>query len=128
MSAFSQSALISAGAIAGANARYWLGIFFARVGAVGFPWATFTINASGSMVLGLFLGLTALRAAETANWRLVIAVGFCGAFTTFSTFSYELYAMLRTGTLGTALLYGGGSFVGGLIGVALGDTLGRAAH
>lgn len=128
MSALSQSALISTGAIAGANARYWVGIWFARIGAVGFPWATFTINVTGSMVLGLFFGLTALRAAETANWRLVIAVGFCGAFTTFSTFSYEVYAMLRTGTLGAALLYGGGSCLVGLLGVALGDTLGRAAH
>ena len=117
--------LISAGAVLGANARYWLGVLFARVVAPGFPWATLTINVTGSLLLGGFIGWSA-RQMPHPGWSLVIAVGFCGAYTTFSTFGYELFAMLQENDAGQAVAYVAASVLLGLGAVALGWTAGQA--
>jgi CrcB protein len=117
--------LVSAGAVLGANARYWLGVLFARVVTPGFPWATFSINVSGSLLLGGFVGWSARRMPHP-GWSLVIAVGFCGAYTTFSTFGYELFAMLQERSVGQAAVYIAASVVLGLAAVALGWAAGQA--
>ena len=117
--------LISAGAVLGANARYWLGVVFARVVTPGFPWATLTVNVSGSLLLGGFVGWSARRMPQP-GWSLVLAVGFCGAYTTFSTFGYELFAMLQERSLGQAALYIVASVALGLAAVALGWAAGQA--
>jgi fluoride exporter len=117
--------LISAGAVLGANARYWLGVLFARVATPGFPWATLTINVSGSMLLGGFIGWSA-RQMPHPGWSLVVAVGFCGAYTTFSTFGYEMFSMLQERSVGQALGYAAASMVAGLGAVALGWAAGQA--
>ena len=117
--------LISAGAVLGANARYWLGVLFARVATPGFPWATLTINVSGSLLLGGFIGWS-VRQMPHPGWSLVVAVGFCGAYTTFSTFGYEVFAMLQEGSAGQAIGYVAGSVLLGLGAVALGWGAGQA--
>jgi fluoride exporter len=117
--------LISAGAVLGANARYWLGVLFARVATPGFPWATLTINVSGSLLLGGFIGWSA-RQMPHPGWSLVVAVGFCGAYTTFSTFGYEMFSMLQERSVGQALGYAAASMVAGLGAVALGWAAGQA--
>ncbi|MHB8718425.1 MAG: fluoride efflux transporter CrcB [Candidatus Dormibacteria bacterium] len=128
MNGWSQSALIGAGAVAGANLRYWVGIWFARFAAPAFPWSTLTINVSGSLILGTFLGYASLRLSAAPGWRLLVAVGFCGAYTTFSTFSYELFSFVRQRALLIALLYMTASVLAGVAGVALGDLLGRGGE
>jgi CrcB protein len=125
MPAATRVLLVSAGAVLGANARYWLGLLFARTVAPGFPWATYTINVSGSLLLGGFLGWTAHRMPHP-GWSLVVAVGFCGAYTTFSTFGYELFTMLQERSVGQALAYVAGSVLLGLGAVALGWAAGQA--
>jgi fluoride exporter len=123
--AATRALLVSLGAVLGANARYWLGMLFARLVTPGFPWATLTINASGSLLLGGFLGFAARRMPHP-DWSLVVAVGFCGAYTTFSTFSYEVFSLLQSRAVATALGYIAASFALGLAAVALGWAAGQA--
>jgi CrcB protein len=117
--------LISAGAVLGANARYWLGVLFARAVTPGFPWATLTVNLSGSLLLGGFLGWAARRLPHP-GWSLVVAVGFCGAYTTFSTFGYEVFDLLQSRAVAMAAGYVAASVVLGLAAVALGWAAGQA--
>jgi fluoride exporter len=124
-SAATRALLISLGAVFGANARYWLGVLFARVVTPGFPCATLTVNVSGSLLLGGFLGYAARRLPHP-GWSLVVAVGFCGAYTTFSTFGYELFSMLQSRTVALALGYVAASVVLGVVAVALGWAVGQA--
>jgi CrcB protein len=124
-SAATRALLISAGAVLGANARYWVGVLFARVVTPGFPWATLTINVSGSLLLGGFVGYTAQRMPHP-GWSFVVAVGFCGAYTTFSTFGYELFAMLRERSVAQSFTYVAASVLLSLGAVALGWAAGQA--
>ncbi|HXA29613.1 MAG TPA: fluoride efflux transporter CrcB [Candidatus Angelobacter sp.] len=117
--------LISAGAVLGANARYWVGVLFTRLTTTGFPWATLTVNVSGSLLLGGFAGWAA-RQLPNPGWALVLAVGFCGAYTTFSTFGLELFAMLQGRNVAQALAYVAASVVLSAGAVALGWSAGQA--
>ena len=99
---------------AGALSRYGLGV---AVGVRSFPWATLGINLVGSYLLGLVLVLGGERGwPETAT--IPLAAGFLGAFTTFSTFSYETYALARTDQAATAAVYVAASVVGGVLAAA----------
>jgi fluoride exporter len=80
---------ISLGAIAGANARYFISRWAARIFNPAFPYGTLIINISGSMLLGFFLIWTSERVMADPRWRLMIAIGFCGAYTTFSSYAFE---------------------------------------
>ncbi len=119
---------IGLGGFAGANARYWLGTWIQqRYGATGFPWGTFVINVSGSFLLGLFLTLVIERVAvpPAQTLRLLVATGFVGAYTTFSTFEYETFALVEAGALLRAFGNALGSLVAGFLAVWLGVVLAR---
>ncbi|HVM07976.1 MAG TPA: CrcB family protein [Acidimicrobiales bacterium] len=103
----------------GAAARYGVQ---GAIGAHDFPWATLSINVAGSAALGLVLGGLGSRWSEHVG--LAVAVGFLGAFTTFSTFTYEATSMMRDGRGAAALLYLGGSVVAGVVAAALGYVAG----
>ena len=118
---------VGAGGFVGANARYWLAEWIqARTGAA-FPWATFAINISGSFILGLFMAAATRNFTTTAplELRLAFAVGFLGAYTTFSTFTFETLALYNTGhfarAAGNVIL----SLLVGLAAAAIGLWLGR---
>lgn len=116
---------VGAGGFLGANARYWLGGWISdRYGAV-FPYATLVINITGSFILGLFITLITERYIAPPALRLAVAIGFVGAYTTFSTFEYETLALLRSGSLLRALLNVVLSVVAGFIAVWLGARLAR---
>ncbi|WP_344961306.1 fluoride efflux transporter CrcB [Streptomyces thioluteus] len=113
--------LVVAGAMAGAPLRYLTDrAVQARHDSV-FPWGTFTVNVVGCVVLGVVTG-----AAPTAV-RLALGTGFCGALTTYSTFSYETLRLARDGARGYALMNVVGSVVAGVAaafgGVWLGAVL-----
>jgi CrcB protein len=117
--------LLAVGGGAGANARYWLGRAIAewqrrRFDQLEFPWGTFLINVSGSIVLG-FVAAAWLNHPDPArrNWYLLIGTGFCGGFTTFSTFSFETLELFQDGKPLAALAYSLGSVAAGLLGVML---------
>jgi len=88
---------ISLGAVAGANLRYWTSRYAVRLLGPVFPYGTLTINVLGSFVLGSFLVWTTERAIVDPRWRLLIAVGFCGGYTTFSSYAYETMALFEQG-------------------------------
>jgi fluoride exporter len=80
---------ISLGAIAGANARYFISRWAAKSLSPAFPYGTLFINITGSLLLGFFLVWTSERVLADPRWRLMIAIGFCGAYTTFSSYAFE---------------------------------------
>lgn len=116
---------LSLGAILGANARYFLSGWAAEKWGVTFPYGTLLINLTGSFILGLFLTFAAQRALVDPRYRLLIAVGFCGSYTTFSTYTYESFNLMLNGSWGAGLLNLLGSSGLGLTAVGLGIWLGR---
>ena len=94
---------VGLGGFLGANARYWLGGWVAERYGTQFPWGTFVINVSGSFILGLILTLISERFITASYWRLLVPIGFVGAYTTFSTFEYETFALAEHGALWRAL-------------------------
>jgi CrcB protein len=116
---------ISLGGILGANARYLMtGWAAERFGTV-FPYGTFIINISGAIILGFFTAFIQDRAFIHPNYRLFFATGFCGAYTTFSTYTYESLRLLQDGSLLLGLTNIIGSIVVGMLGVFLGFGIGR---
>jgi len=77
----------------------------------GIPWGTFTANILGSLIIGIILGLAAKNDALSSNQTLLLATGFCGGFTTFSTFAYENHVFLKSGDFTSFALYTIGSFI-----------------
>lgn len=88
---------IALGAVVGATARYFLSGSVSRIFNSSFPYGTLIINISGSMLLGFFLAWTSERVLVDPRWRLLIAIGFCGSYTTFSSYAFETFALGEQG-------------------------------
>ncbi|HZR15410.1 MAG TPA: fluoride efflux transporter CrcB [Acidimicrobiia bacterium] len=117
-------AAVALGGALGAPARYGVAQVI-HVAKGTFPWATFWTNISGSFVLGLVLVLIVERFPPTRYVRAFVAVGFLGAYTTFSTFSVEIDVLAKDGHGGIAAAYAFGSLAAGLVVVWLGMVAGR---
>ena len=91
--------------------------------ATGIPYGTFAANILGSLLIGVILGLAAKNDTLSANQTLFIATGFCGGFTTFSTFAYENHVFLKAGDFTSFAIYTIASFVIGFLAVFLGIFL-----
>lgn len=89
--------VISIGAILGANARWVISRYAARVLGPTFPYGTLFINVAGSFVVGFFMIWATERVLLDPRWRLLIVVGFCGAFTTFSSYAFETMSYFEQG-------------------------------
>lgn len=100
--------VIGAGAAIGGMSRYWLSQFVHKYFATAFPYGTLTINILGSFALGFFMYYLSARKMISSEMQLFLTVGFCGGFTTFSTFSYETVNLLRD----SEFLLGGINIVG----------------
>jgi CrcB protein len=114
--------LIAVGSALGGNLRYWLGRWIdTRQAPGGFPWGTFVINVTGSLVLG-FCAVWLLERAEPARRGLflLLGTGFCGGYTTFSTFEWETYKLIRDGHWPAALANVFGSVIVGFLALAAG--------
>ena len=88
---------IALGAVVGASARYFLSGVIARHFSSAFPYGTLVINLTGSLVLGFFLVFSAERVLLDPRWRLLVAIGFCGSYTTFSSYAFESFALIEQG-------------------------------
>ena len=87
--------LIAVAGAAGTLARYWLGGLAQRLTGGLFPWGTFTVNMAGCFLFGLVWSLAEERFLLSAEVRIIVLVGFMGAFTTFSTFIFESGSLMR---------------------------------
>ena len=119
-------AWISLGAALGANLRYAVGRLALRHLSASVPWGTLIVNVTGSLVIGFFLAWITERVLADAHWRLLVAVGFCGAYTTYSSYAFETAGMIGQGHYGLAAA----NFVGNnllcLAAVVAGAALARA--
>jgi fluoride exporter len=88
---------ISFGAVLGACARYLVSRASAALLSPAFPYGTLAVNISGSLLLGFFLIWTTERALLDPRWRLFLAIGFCGSYTTFSSYAFETFSYLEQG-------------------------------
>jgi CrcB protein len=117
-------AVISAGGVVGALARYQVGRSW-PVPATGFPWSTLAVNVSGCLLIGVLLGVLSERPRAHPLLRPLLGTGVLGGYTTFSTYTVDLHRLLTTGHVGTAGLYLLGTLAAALAATTVGMQLGR---
>ena len=115
--------LVAIGSALGGVSRYWLSSLMN--GSAGFPWGTFSVNVLGSLAIGVLSGWLAHSTGNVASIRAFAVVGFCGGFTTFSTFSNESFKMLENGQFGIMSLYVLGSVAAGIAAVWIGYLISK---
>jgi len=105
-----QVLLVFVGGGFGSALRFIIGKYMNST-TIGIPWGTFTANIVGSLIIGIILGFAAKNDALSSNQTLLLATGFCGGFTTFSTFAYENHMFLKSGDFSSFAIYTIGSFI-----------------
>jgi CrcB protein len=118
--------IIGIGGFLGAISRYALAVWIEQRWSQSFPLGTFVINVSGSFFIGLLMVLFTERFMVNPQWRLLLVVGFLGAYTTFSTFEYETGALLKDGEWLFAMLNVVASVVAGFIALKLGEVIAKS--
>ncbi|MEH1970137.1 fluoride efflux transporter CrcB [Nostoc sp.] len=115
---------ISLGAVPGALSRYYLTLFFGRWFGTAFPYGTLFINLTGAFLMGFFATLIS-RLAISPSLYLLVAVGFLGSYTTFSTYALDTSNLLRTRNYKAALFYWSGTPILGFISIEIGVLLAK---
>lgn len=118
--------IVGAGGFIGSVMRYLVQLWVERGMSSTFPWGTFVANIAGSFIIGVVFALAQKGNLMNAEWRLFMAVGICGGFTTFSSFAYNNLTMLKDGLYGQFIWNVGGSLFFGLLAVYLGMLAVRA--
>jgi fluoride exporter len=116
---------IALGAIPGALCRYYLTRWCMQWFGAGFPFGTFIINLSGALVMGFFATFTMEKTIASPDLRALVAIGFLGAYTTFSTYALDTANLLHSGQWVKSLIYWGGSAVLGVVCLELGSAMAR---
>lgn len=117
-----QLLLVFVGGGFGSVLRFILGKFLNN-SQNGIPYGTFAANIIGSLLIGIILGMAAKNDTLTSNQTLLLATGFCGGFTTFSTFAYENHVLLKSGDFTSFAIYTIASFIIGFLAVFFGIYL-----
>ena len=107
----------------GSIARYLVSYFFSKNNAFHFPWATFIANSIGCLLIGLLFGYIQKNNLQNETLKLLLITGFCGGFTTFSTFSLENIQFIQNQNYNLALIYTFASLLVGFLAVTLGFKL-----
>lgn len=115
--------LVGLGGGLGSIARYLCQRWFAAIYSHSFPWGTFTINAAGCLLIGIFWGLSIKSFDSNENWKLFLMTGLCGGFTTFSAFTLESIGLLKEQKPALFFLYVAGSVVSCLLATYIGMKL-----
>ena len=116
--------MVGSGSFLGGAARYVVSLLMKDLGK-SLPWATLAANLLGCLLIGCLWGLFSRGGNEGSNWALFLTVGFCGGFTTFSTFSKEALIMLQAGNTWGFACYVATSVIFGIALVAVGYILMR---
>ena len=119
--------LIAAGGALGSIARYWVGTVVASRTTPRFYFGTFVVNMTACLIIGFSLTWLGEHTGMNPAWRFLIPIGFVGAYSTFSTFEFEMFTALQGGAFVMAALYVSLSVLLGLLAVWLGVLLARAA-
>ncbi|SHI62244.1 camphor resistance protein CrcB [Tangfeifania diversioriginum] len=117
--------LVGTGGFIGSVMRYLVQIFVERDMSSTFPYGTLVANIVGSFIIGVVFALAGKGNLMSAEWRMFLAVGICGGFTTFSSFAYNNFTMLKENTFGPFFLNVFGSLFLGILAVYLGVLLVR---
>jgi CrcB protein len=117
--------LVALGGALGAVARFVIGNLVTNRWGTAWPWATFLINVSGCFLIAFFLTLTSGRMVAHEAWRYLFPIGFIGAYTTFSTYEWEIWRLVQAGLPLRALGYLVASTVAGFLAVWLAAGLAR---
>jgi CrcB protein len=117
--------LVAAGGALGSVARYLLAGAVHRIAPPFFPYGTFVVNVTGCLVFGLLAGLANERGMIGPGGRTFLLIGLLGGYTTFSTFGFETFELLRAAKFGAAAANAGGQVIAGVGGVWLGTVLSR---
>ena len=125
LSEMEQIALVAFGGMAGAVLRFVVGKWTLKYWTATFPVATLLINFTGSLLIGFFLVWTTERVLADPRWRLLIAIGFCGGYTTFSSYAFETFKLYEQGAWRAAAFNLVGNNVLALAAVILGAILAR---
>lgn len=115
--------LVLLGGGIGSVVRYLLSYFLTKNSTTQFPWATFIANALGCLLIGLLFGYIQKNNVQNESLKLLLITGFCGGFTTFSTFSLENIQFIQNQNYNLALLYTISSIFIGFLGVLIGFKL-----
>lgn len=115
--------IVGLGGFLGSILRYAVYVWFDKPLLAQFPWATFTVNVIGSFLLGIFYALAIKFDWFTEHWRLLLIIGFCGSFTTFSTFALEGVNFLKADQIFTTLIYITASVIASFFAVYVGYRL-----
>ena len=117
--------LVFIGGGLGSSLRHTINVLCTRAFGTAFPYHTFIINISGSIVMGLIAGYLAFRGDASQHWRLFLMTGILGGYTTFSAFSLDAALLYERGEIGLALFYVLGSVVFSIAGLFAGLALVR---
>ena len=117
--------LIGSGGFVGSVARYYISKIIQDSSFTSFPAGTLSINIIGSLIIGFFLGVALNYRSFTVEWRMILMVGFCGGFTTFSTFTSENLKLIQDGQFFYVFLYTGLSVFLGFSAVYLGYIISK---
>jgi CrcB protein len=115
--------LVGIGGMGGSIARYLTATYFTRLIPAAFPYGTFAVNIIGCLVIGVIFGLSGRFSWFTSDWRIFLATGFCGGYTTFSSFAVENVQLIQQANYFTFAVYSIASFTLGLLAVFIGLSL-----
>ncbi|MCF6331929.1 MAG: fluoride efflux transporter CrcB [Draconibacterium sp.] len=118
--------IVGTGGFIGSAMRYLVQVFVEKGLATTFPWGTFVANVAGSFIIGVVFAFAEKGNLMSSEWRMFLAVGVCGGFTTFSSFAYNNFTMLKEHSFGQLIWNLGGSLFFGILAVYLGIILIRA--
>lgn len=117
--------LVCAGGAIGSGVRHLVNVGAYRYIGTAYPWGTLTVNIVGSFLMGVVMETVMLRYSDSVELRAMLATGFLGGFTTFSTFSLDFFHLMQRGETGAALLYAAVSVMVSILAVYAGFAAAR---